>query len=83
MGNTLNGKDFEYYLKFVNFMGQATTEQVAGLNDALDTLMAIASGKLDPSGLKTINGMSLVGSGNITISGGGGGSGNGYFPQGW
>lgn len=34
--------------------------------------------------LKTINGQSLVGKGNIVITGGsGGGSSNGYFPQGW
>ena len=33
------------------------------------------------SNIKTVNGVSLLGSGNITVSGGG--SSNGYFPQGW
>ncbi len=34
--------------------------------------------------IKTINGQSILGTGNIIVSsGGGGGSSNGYFPQGW
>jgi len=34
--------------------------------------------------IKTINGQSILGTGNITVSSsGGGGSSNGYFPQGW
>jgi hypothetical protein len=33
--------------------------------------------------IKTINGQSILGSGNIVVAGSGGGSSNGYFPQGW
>lgn len=51
-----------------------------------DLKALVTAGKQDTlvsgENIKTINGDSILGSGNLTISGGGG-SGNGYFPQGW
>lgn len=53
---------------------------VDSLNTEIDTKQdTLVSG----TNIKTINGNSLLGSGNIVISGGGGGSGNSYFPSGW
>lgn len=54
---------------------KANQSGIKPLTDKQDTLISTEN-------IKTINGDSVLGSGNLIVSGGGGSS-NGYFPQGW
>lgn len=65
--------DGDYYVRWSSETSEWTIVVDTPKQDAL------VSGE----NIKTINGNSLLGSGNLNISGGGGGTGNAYFPQGW
>lgn len=60
---------------FINGTLSSQTDLVSALSAKQDTLVS-------GTNIKTINGSTLLGSGNITITGGGGAA-NGYFPSGW
>jgi hypothetical protein len=51
------------------------------LNEVIDSLAAKQDALVSTVNIKTINGTSVLGSGNLTVAGGGGG--NSYFPSGF
>lgn len=58
----------------------AITGTLASQSDLASALAAKQATLVSGTNIKTVNGVSLLGSGDIVITGG---TGNGYFPQGW
>lgn len=74
-------------VELINTEIESLNDDIETLTTTTDSLSVEIDTKQDTlvsgTNIKTINGNSLLGSGNIVISGGGGGSGNSYFPSGW